>query len=211
MRSWEPRLTAPDGGYVRGSSIAFDAQSPNTIYCALVSQIFVSRDAGDTWTSMTVIPDCNRVNAIVFSPRDSNVIVAAVSGATRRVIKSDDRGRTWITTLTHAFGEYGIPLEADPDHPDTLFFGGDDDVLYRSTDGGKNWSPWSTTRFRSPCDIVVVPDSTNVVVIGDGITAEGEGKYWKSEDGGVTFSGQVDAPVRVVGDSRARLLEASQL
>ena len=53
---------------------------------------------------------------------------------------------------------------------------------------GSHWFAYSTTSFRSPCDIVVVPDSGNIILIGDGITNNNKGKYWKSTNRGVTFT-----------------------
>jgi hypothetical protein len=100
-----------------------------------------------------------------------------------------------MTVLNHEFGEYGIPLEYDPDHPDTVYFGGDTDVMWRSTDGGKNWSPWSTNAFRSPCDIICVPDSANIILVGDGITGSGQGEFWKSRDYGRTFVKKATRPI----------------
>jgi len=90
--------------------------------------------------------------------------------------------------MTDDFGEYGVPVEMDPDRPDTLYFGADSDGIYRSTDAGKNWSRLSTTVFRSPCDIVVVPDAPGVILLGDGITGSGQAQYFKSTNWGQSFT-----------------------
>jgi hypothetical protein len=79
------------------------------------------------------------------------------------------------------YGEYGIPLEMDPDHPDTLYWGVDSDSLLRSVDRGKTWNKWGVSTFRSPCDLVVVPESdSSVIMVSDGITGSGSGYYFRS-------------------------------
>jgi hypothetical protein len=61
-------------------------------------------------------------------------------------------------------------------------------VLYRSIDFGTTWAPWGASTFRSPCDIVVVPDSAAIVQVADGTTGSGQGQIFRSTDGGVTWS-----------------------
>src|SRR5262249_5372183 len=93
----------------------------------------------------------------------------------------------------------GIPLEVSPDQPDTMYFGAEssspttiNSPLFRSIDRGKTWSAWSDTVFRSPCDIVVVPESdSSVILVGDGITGFGAGHYWRSTGGSTHFTQQL--------------------
>jgi hypothetical protein len=112
--------------------------------------------------------------------------VAAV-GIPDRIVWTDDAGENWHDALLHDFGEYGIPLEMDPDRPDTLYWGVESinpsvvlSPLYRSLDRGKTWAAWGDTTFRSPCDLVVVPENdSTVILVGDGITGSGLGRYWR--------------------------------
>jgi photosystem II stability/assembly factor-like uncharacterized protein len=186
-RTWSQKLSF--GGIMRGRSIDINPENPNTFFAALGATLYRSLDAGETWTTFgTPIPSSTRVNAFRVSPRDSNVFIAAVGGiGPKRLVKSDDGGQNWYTTLEKDFGDYGIPLEIDPDRPDTVYFGADNDGLYRSVDGGKNWARWSTQTFRSPCDIISVPDSGNVILVGDGITGLPQAEYFKSTDWGQNF------------------------
>lgn len=180
---------AGGGASVRGSTFALHPLDRDVIFCVMGATIYRSPNAGDTWIAAATIPGVSRTNAFLMSPRDSNELVVAVAEP-KRVMHSADRGANWTTSLTPSlgFGDYGIPLERDPDHPDTLYFGGDYSVLHRSVDGGASFEPWSSTSFRSPCDIVVIPDSTNVILLGDGITGFGQGEYWKSVNSGQSFA-----------------------
>jgi len=112
-------------------------------------------------------------------------------------LRTSNAGVKWDSVLTHDFGEYGIPLEVDPDRPDTVWFGGESSAngtpqspLYRSFDFGATWDSIPTAMFRSPCDLVVVPDTTGIIVVGDGVTGIGRGRFLKSTNGGLTFTVQ---------------------
>ena len=197
-------------GSTRGSSFGLNNVYPTTIYCALGSTLYRSRDEGDTWSIVSNTLPGTKVNAFIVSPKDTNVMVAAINGGSKQIVKSDDGGLTWVTVLTHDFGEYGIPLDYDHDHPDTMYFGGEADGFYRSTDAGKNWTRITENgfTFRSPCDIVVVPDSSNVILVGDGVTGSGQGQFFKSRDGGFKFTVQDTRPVgssEIPGMSNSRL------
>jgi photosystem II stability/assembly factor-like uncharacterized protein len=189
-RAWEQRLAA---GAVYGNTFATNPHFPGTIYCAISSGIWRTLDEGETWLRIASFPgNPAQTNAFIVSPKDTNVWFAAI-GLPKRLVKSDDYGQSWFTMLTHDYGNYGVPVEYDHDHPDTLYFGGDSDVLYRTIDG-KNWEPWSTTPFRSPCDIAVVPDSSHILIVADGVTTEGQAQYFKSVDGGRTFQLKYQRP-----------------
>src|SRR5438093_3217082 len=195
-RSWEARL--PFAGSGRGNTISINGSYASTVYAALGTTLYRSSNDAEDWLSFgTPIPGTTKVNAFIVSPKDSNVMVAAASGIDPdHIVRTEDGGLTWTTYLTLPFGEYGVPVAMDPDHPDTLLFGGDRAELYRSTDFGKTWSAWmADTAFRSPCNIVVVPDSSNIVLVGDGVTGSGQGQYFRSTDYGQTFTLQATRPV----------------
>ncbi|MEO5617555.1 MAG: choice-of-anchor D domain-containing protein, partial [Candidatus Eisenbacteria bacterium] len=187
-RSWAIKQAIQSGSN-RGSAIALHPVHRNTIYSAIGSRFYVSRNDGETWTQFSTLPSgYTKVNAFLVSPKDSMVMVCTASPP-QVLLYSDDGGMNWAVKRTDAFGEYGIPLEMHPDKPDTIIFGPDNDVLYRSTDFGKTWGPFGSKVFRSPCDIVVVPESDSAaVLVGDGITGSGVGDLWRSTNGGVNFS-----------------------
>src|SRR5262249_833977 len=126
-RNWVSKLTV--GGTVRGSTIAINPIYKSTLYAALGNYIYRSRNAGETWSYIASIPtppqpnpppnppwNTDRCNAFVVSAKDSNYWVAAVE-TPDRIVWTDDAGATWHDALMQTFGEYGIPLEVDPDRP----------------------------------------------------------------------------------------------
>lgn len=180
---------------VRGNSIAPNSQRPEVLYAALGSTLYRSPDRGGQWRTMGSVSDGtyipSRVNAFYVSPRDSNIMVIAAAGtgaSNKRILRSIDRGATWTTTMISVYSEYGVPLEMNVDHPDTLLFGPEDGSLYRSLDFGATWSTVSNPGFRSPCDIQIVPGDNANVWVGDGVTGQGQGAIWQSLDGGLTFA-----------------------
>jgi photosystem II stability/assembly factor-like uncharacterized protein len=193
-RQWMPKLNLTNT-VVRGNTFAASREIPGAYYCALGSVVYRSVDEGDTWAPVASIPQGFKVNSFLVTPTIPEVWVASVNSSGKRVVRSTDHGQTWSTVLEHDFGEYSVPLRADPDRPDILYFGGSADVLYRSTDAGLTWSPWSDRSFRIVNGILVVPDSSDVVIVADGVVGGGTAEYWKSTDGGATFSLKEKRPV----------------
>ncbi len=190
-RAWVIKLSV--SATVRGSTIAVNPVYKSTLYAAMGNIVYRSRNEGETWSNVSTIPGASTIktNSFIVSAKDSNYWVAAV-GNPDRIVWSDNAGASWNDAVLKSFGEYGIPLEVDPDRPDTMYFGVDSDSLMRSIDRGKTWSEWSSTVFRSPCDIVVVPESDSaVILVGDGITSSGFGKYWRSAGGSPAFTDQL--------------------
>jgi hypothetical protein len=192
--SWSRRLVENSS---IGNTFVIAPWNSELLYVALGDSIYRSSDRGESWTYRArITPGPGSTHSFFISPKDSNLWVAAHTGGGDAVKRSTNGGATWTTTLTRNFTSYGMPLEMDPNHPDTLLFavdgtgsGGSDanGILYISTDFGLTWDTLAATNFRSPCDIVVVPDSNGLVYIGDGITGSGRGKFWRSEDSGVTW------------------------
>src|SRR5262249_51472011 len=155
--------------------------------------ILRSPDAGETWIPMASYPATfTRSNAFLVSPKDSSLWLAAAIGSTvtGRLLRSANAGQSWTEGLEAEWGTYGIPLEMDPVHPDTGWFGGEANAsgspeapLQRSDDFGATWLPMPATSFRSPCDLAVMPDSTQIMVVADGVTGSGRGRHWRSTDG----------------------------
>lgn len=205
-RSWTQTLALT--ATVRGATLCVNPQNPHTIFAMLGKQMYVSRDDGQNWSTYgNAVPGATttKTNSLVISPKDSNVVVAAV-GTPDRIVRSEDGGTSWNDHYTDDFGEYGIPVEMDPDRPDTLYFGVDNDVIMRSLDFGKTWAPWSTTVFRSPCDLVVVPDHDSLVIlVGDGITGSGRGRHWRAADATVFVNVDSVAGSEIPGLAGSRL------
>lgn len=190
-RSWQQVRATPGSNVVRGATLTVNPRDKATMYVVLGNVLYRSPDEGETWNTLNSgINSILKTNSFVISPKDTSImlIAAVTTGGTRQLMRSVDGGLNWTTKLTHTFGEYGIPLEMHPDKPDTVYFGGDSDTLYRSFDFGNTWARFGTKSFRSPCDIVVLPDSANIIMLGDGVTGSGLGEIWVSTDSGQNFT-----------------------
>ncbi len=96
--------------------------------------------------------------------------------ADRKVIRTTNYGVNWNTILSMNFSNYGMPLEMDQNSPSVYYFAPDGGGFYRSSDNGASFSEISGNYpFRSPCDIIVMYDSSNIIFVADGVTGSGLG------------------------------------
>ena len=200
-----------------GNTFVIDPWNKNRIFVAMSNRIYVSDDRGETWSQVIgKTAGGGSQHSFYISPRDSNIWVVASTGSPEGVKRSTNAGVTWDTSIVANFTSYGMPLEMDPVHPDTLLYApdatnGSNGVVYRSTDFGKTWRVHANTSLRSPCDIVIVPDSCNIVYIGDGTTGSGAGQMWRSTDGGLSFASiysVTGSEIPMIGVSRLRRSDA---
>lgn len=193
--SWSQKLSATSS---IGNTFVTNALNREHLYVALGRFIYMSANRGESWVQTAIIsPNSGSTHSFYISPKDTNLYIVAFTNPSDRVRRSTDRGVTWTDVLIRNFTSYGMPLEMDPDHPDTLLFAADgtgsgganaDGIVYRSMNFGLTWDTLANTNLRSPCDIIIVPDSSNLVYIGDGITGSGRGKLWRSTNHGATWA-----------------------
>ncbi len=180
--AWQQKLST--SGAI-GMGMVINPWDKNKLYVALGRFIYMSTDRGETWVqTSTISPTSGSTHSFYISPKDTNVYVAAFTGGGDHIRQSKDRGRTWITTISRAFSAFGMPLEMDGSHPDTLYFAPEDGHIYRSTDFGSNWTDLGPKGFTSPCDIAVVRDSASIIYVGD----SGPSRISRSTDAGQSWT-----------------------
>ncbi len=121
--------------------------------------LYKSTDGGVTWVKKG-LEKSERISSIEINPNNTNEMYVGVLGALwgdsqeRGVFKSMDGGTTWNKILYVAPNTGCADLAMDPKDPNTLYAsmwefrrtawsftsGGANSALYKSTDGGKNWS-----------------------------------------------------------------------
>jgi photosystem II stability/assembly factor-like uncharacterized protein len=121
--------------------------------------VFKTTDGGKTWQAVG-LENTERIARIIVHPRRSDTVYACALGHLwnanddRGVYKTADGGKTWARLLFVDANTGCADLEIDPQEPDTLysamwqvrrlpyFFtsGGAGSGLYKSTDGGSNWT-----------------------------------------------------------------------
>ncbi|MBS1552506.1 MAG: hypothetical protein JST15_10625 [Bacteroidetes bacterium] len=185
-RTWVSKLTASGG---IGNNLCEHPFDRNTLFVVYGSTVYVSRNRGDNWTSIATIPGGGAAHSFYVSPLDTNIWMTAITGSPDKVKRSTNYGATWTDIVSLNFSNYGQPLEMDQNNPNNYYFAPDGGGFYRSTNNGASFTEISGNYpFRSPCDIIVMWDSSNVIYLGDGVTGSGQAKIFKSTNNGVNWT-----------------------
>ncbi len=184
---WQLKLSASGG---IGNNLCAHPYDPNTVFCGYGNRVYVSRNRGENWTQIAQATGMGtNMHSFYVSPLDTNVWVAAITGSPDRVIKTTNYGANWTISYQQNFSNYGQPLEMDQNNPSVFYFAPDGGGFYKSTDNGSTFTEISGNYpFRSPCDILVMWDSSNVIFVGDGVTGSGQAKIFKSVNGGINWT-----------------------
>ncbi len=179
-----------EGGYAgigRINTIAFHPTDLQTYWIgAPAGGIWVTTDGGDSWTVLSDNNDVLGVSAIVI-PSDyetSNTIYIGTGDRDAKdnysvgVLKSTDQGQTWQTT--------GLVFEPKDKHlvnnmrlhpeNDNIIFAATTDGLYKTTDGGENWTNIYSAEF---IDIEFCPNHPDTIY-----GATRNGSIYRTTDGG---------------------------
>ena len=165
-------------GISLGSILSYNALVQNVVYTFLGGKLYRSPDIGKTWNQISSLPGPSR--EVIVSPKDTNKIL--ILGNSFAYV-STDYGVNWNLSIHRSGGIIGIPIEFNPFHPDTLFFG-HNDTLYRSTDFGISWNFLSIAPFNTWCDMAVSDDDPNTIFFGTSTPS----RIFKSTNGGLNFS-----------------------
>lgn len=155
-------------------TIVFDPQNSNIIYAGMFgpASICKSTDAGATWDTISIANDDTTVICVAVAPSNPDVIYAGTVGNEQGVYvyKSLDGGLTWQRKSK------GLPRLNDPDsmrwhrpkgvnslaidpiNPNIVYAGiALEGGIYRTTDGGENWTAMNNGYNGYPfTDIVVI-------------------------------------------------------
>jgi photosystem II stability/assembly factor-like uncharacterized protein len=184
--NWVSKLSTSGG---IGNNLCRHPFDRNTLFCMFGNRVYVSRDRAETWTQISTTSLGSNAHSFYVSPIDTNIWMCAIQSAPCKVIRTTDYGTTWSTILSLNFSNYGTPLEMDQNNPSVYYFAPDGGGFYKSTDNGASFTEISGNYpFRSPCDIMVMYDSSNVMFVADGVTGSGLGDIFKSVNGGVNWA-----------------------
>jgi photosystem II stability/assembly factor-like uncharacterized protein len=125
--------------------------------------VYKSTDAGKTWKHMG-LEATYTIARVVIHPKNPDIVYVAATGhewtynPDRGVYKTTDGGATWQKVLSVNDRIGANDLVMDPQAPDTLYAAtwnrirrrwsdpvpGGEDGLFKTTDGGKTWTPINT-------------------------------------------------------------------
>lgn len=131
--------------------------------------VYKSTDGGNTWQHMG-LGESHHIGRIILHPTTPNIAWVAVLGhlyspnKERGLYKTTDGGKTWKQTLFVNDNAGAIDLVIDPDNPNTLYAAtwererrawnfvesGPGSGIYKSTDGGDNWTQLTTKESGFP-------------------------------------------------------------
>ena len=198
-------------------AIAIAPSDPNIVYVGMGESkirgnfshgdgVYKSVDGGRTWEHRG-LEDTRQIGKVIVHPLDPDTVWVAAMGhvsgpnETRGVFQSTDGGASWTKVLYVDEYTGACDLSLDPGnprvmfaamwqvyrHPWTLESGGPGSGLYRSTDGGANWTRLESGLPRGTLGRIGVSvspvDSDRVWAI---VEAE-DGGVFLSDDGGNSF------------------------
>lgn len=117
-------------------SLTADPHKENILYAATANGFHKSEDKGETWSIFSKELSSGAVTAIAIDPtNDQNILSFSEALGLAR---STDSGRSWESIPK----DMGIILyfAFDPNTPNTIYALNGDNLIYKSIDGGANWS-----------------------------------------------------------------------
>ena len=195
-QSWTEFSIDPEGGMDHEiDGLAINPQNPNIMFLVTPDSqygrgIYKSTDEGITWLSTQNNCDSSGVGRDVeIDPIDTNIIYFArddgfrLSGG-RFLSKTTDNGVNWFDISPNGLSKWSVlDICISPIDHNTVFIGTETDGIFKSTDGGLNWSPQNDSlRALSVFSIEIAP-LTGTVFSGfvmDGIyKSTNGGTFWR--------------------------------
>ncbi len=167
--------------------------------------VFKSEDEGKTW-KFVGLKNAGQIGAVEIHPDNPDVVYVAAIGQAfdknteRGVFKTLDGGANWEKVFYHSDSVGISDLELAPDDPNTIYAGAwrgerkpwtitsgsSEGGVYRSTDGGKNWTKLTKglpTGLTGKIDFAVSPADPEVVYANIE-ASDNQGGLYRSSDRG---------------------------
>ncbi len=215
--TWQPVFEKEDVSAI--GAVEIDPQKNDTVWVGTGESnprndvsygdgVYKSTDGGKTWKNMG-LRATRHISRILIDPHDSNHVIVGALGDVfgpsqdRGVYVTTDGGQTWKKTLYLSDQSGASDLAMDVQNPNVIYAGmwhflrrpwtftsgGEDDGLFKSTDGGQTWT--KLTGHGLPSGIVgriglaVAPSDGKSVYA---LIESKEGILWRSKDAGATWT-----------------------
>ncbi len=198
-------------GSGRLNCIAFHPTDPNVIYVgAPAGGFWKSSDNGVTWTEYSNGLVRLGVSSIVVNPSNPDIIYIGTGDRDAGdapgygVWRSTDGGVTWISHNSGMGNRTVNEIVMDPLDSNKIYAACSNGYIYKTTDGGSNWTN-SSFLGDNPKDIALHPTNSNIIYVG---TYNG-GEFHRSTDGGVNFT-QITSGLGTTGNRLALAVSPNQ-
>ncbi|MDH3400751.1 MAG: hypothetical protein OEM03_07270 [Chromatiales bacterium] len=169
--------------------------------------VYKSTDAGKTWQHIG-LSDAGQISRIKIHPQNPDLVYVAVQGQIwgpsdeRGVYRSNDGGKTWEQVLKTGSSTGASDLVMNPANPRILYAamwnhyrkpwyvhsGGTDAGIFKSTDGGDNWTKLTGGLPEMVGKIGIDVPAANPDRLYAIVEAHpGEGGLWRSDDAGESW------------------------
>jgi photosystem II stability/assembly factor-like uncharacterized protein len=118
--------------------LAVDPRNSDIVYAATTKGLFRSGNRGDYWEQIGQHLANQFISTLALHPTDPNIFYI---GGPEGILKTVDGGKTWqphnqgLTTMNVR------TISLSPSDPELLYLGTNGSGLYRSTNGGAQWTP----------------------------------------------------------------------
>lgn len=183
-------------GRNNGDTVEWQENYPN-------GKVWKSTDQGVNWTEITTGLPEGRPQLVMdtSSPTTARVLYCASYG--NGVYKSTNSGATWSAVNDGLGAAAGLAFKIvmDSNNPQILYVGmrtiwGGTGGIYKTTDGGANWSKLATFPEQDILCLAVDPNDSQILYAGavDAYGWSESGGLYKSDNGGADWSLILDQP-----------------
>ncbi|MCY7348505.1 MAG: hypothetical protein LH614_20110 [Pyrinomonadaceae bacterium] len=201
-------------------AIGISESDPNILYVGMGEEavrgnvshgdgVYKSMDAGKTWKHVG-LSDTRQIGRVRVHPKNPDIAYVAAMGhlwasnQERGVFRTRDGGKTWQKILFRDEKTGAVDLILDPSNPNTIYAGfwqikrtpwgfesgGAGSSLYKSTDGGDNWTEIKSNKGLpagnwGKIGITVSPVNPNRIWA---MIEAKDGGLYRSDDGGETWT-----------------------
>jgi photosystem II stability/assembly factor-like uncharacterized protein len=190
-------------------ALAINAFDNDYILVGTQASVFISRDAGQSWSEGNSGLNYTDIAALAIDPENSQVIYAGTFQG--GVSISRDGGKTWHAENNGLDCHSIDAIAVAPASTNIVYLGSTFGQIYKSTNSGANWTKVfypEPGNMGAPHAIVIDPDNNNIVYAG--LARDGQGQFshidprgiFKSVDAGSTWdestSGLTNLDVRAL-------------
>lgn len=158
-------------------SLAILPGDPNFTFFGHHGGLMWSSEGGVSWQPASVAGDAMALVVHAANP------LRIYLGGHGLFLRSDDGGRNWQEVVADLPGNDIHALAAAPDDPDTLYAYIVGYGLWRSANGGMDWSPVDTTLSENVTALAIAPGTIYVGTDGLGVLQTDDGLNWASANG----------------------------